>query len=144
MIRSENPDGFKKLLTEYYTECANCETYPNVKSINEKWERYKCNNEGWCSANIDSVWTNVIYGIRRKPKTQIINGHEVVAPRYDKPTNSCDVVYWVFPLEQCGFRSCDFASLCISERDALMINGYYTSKEDASAFIKALRDNKND
>jgi len=135
MIRSENPDGFKKLLTEYYTECANCETYPNVKSINEKWERYKCNNEGWCSANIDSVWTNVIYGIRRKPKTQIINGHEVVAPRYDKP-NSGQPIYLYYPLYKEGVLHTDHTD----NTDF----GWFENKSDAIAYANAHKENKND
>jgi len=88
------------------------------------------------------VRTSEINSFKRAPKTQMINGHKVVAPRYDEPENSGDIAYWLNPTFREGIQSYNWESLNKSEREALMVNGYHTSKENIIAYANAHRENK--
>ena len=81
--------------------------------------------------------------IRRKPKTQMINGHEVVAPRYDIPPKD-EHCFWVCSSYLSGFGSYDSGSLSKSEKEALAINGWFDNEKDATAYANAHRENKNE
>jgi len=81
--------------------------------------------------------------IKRAPKTQMINGNKVVAPRYDMPTLG-DMCFWLKYTNKEGFAQYDAESLMPVEREALAINGWFDSKPDIIAYANAHRENNNE
>ena len=80
-------------------------------------------------------------GFTRALKTQMINGHEVIAPRYDMPQRD-DMCFWLKYTNKEGFAQYDAQSLMPVEREALSINGWFDKKENVIAYANALRENK--
>lgn len=77
----------------------------------------------------------------RAPKTQMINGHKVVAPRYDIPTFG-DMCFWLRCANKEGFAQHNAESLMLVEREALAINGWFDNKSDIIEYAKAHRESK--
>ena len=96
--------------------------------------------------NIDE-WLNGIFvpvnfgRFTRAPKTQMINGHEVIAPMHDMPKSE-DYCYWLDFSADSGVCSYDAGSLSESEKQSLSINGWFDNKENAIAYAKAHRESK--
>ena len=80
--------------------------------------------------------------VKRKPKTQIINGHEVVAPRYDMPEHREDIIVMNFFSEN-GIEVIDFSEKTMR---AVTSWGWFSADntKDAIAYANAHKDNKND
>lgn len=76
--------------------------------------------------------------ISRAPKTQMINGHKVVAPRYDMPESPC-YMFYLDASESDGLKRCWSDS---NESQYLFDNGWYSTKPDAIAYANAHRESK--
>lgn len=79
--------------------------------------------------------------VTRKPKTQMINGHEVVAPRYYEPKVG-DTVYTHNPWHRDGVNETEVANY--HKISNIAKGGWFDNKEDALAYANAHRENKND
>lgn len=76
----------------------------------------------------------------RKPKTQMINGHEVVAPRYDEPEHRMDIIVMNCFSEN-GIEIINFSAKTMK---AVTIWGWFSTdnEDDAIAYANAHRENK--
>lgn len=79
----------------------------------------------------------------RKPKTQMINGHEVVAPRYDLPERDAQC-FWINSIASAtsGYAKCSALSLAEHEKLSLSENGWFDNEKDVIAYANAHRENK--
>ena len=78
--------------------------------------------------------------IKRAPKTQMINGHKVVAPRYDD-----DFTLEVFALdfiEESGVFQRTRGSLTLANKSGLKLNGWFGNEKHAIAYANAHRESK--
>ena len=135
MIKSENLEGFQKLLIEYYTECAMCGDHPNVSDVNNGWELSTESNK-WLQSKLhmNEVWSP-IYGIRRKKKTVNINGFDVVPPIVDRLPEIGQKYYFsnlmtIYRVGVYKFNNND------SDKLALRM-GWHENKEEAQEYWKA-------
>lgn len=80
----------------------------------------------------------------RKPKTQMINGHEVWAPRYDVPTNTSEPMFILAPLEIHGFDDVFWCDLDSIKREGVLRNGWFDNSDNVENYANAHRENKND
>lgn len=80
--------------------------------------------------------------VTRKPRTQMINEHEVVAPRYDEPTNKEEPMFILYALELCGFTDVFWYGLDTTKREAILKNGWFDNSDDAENYEKARRENE--
>ena len=78
----------------------------------------------------------------RKPKTQMINGYEVVAPRYDEPTNKDEPMFILYALDLCGFTAVFWHGLDAIKREAILKNGWFDNSDDAENYANAHREGK--
>ena len=74
----------------------------------------------------------------RAPKTQLINGHEVVAPRYDEPDKGVDIFYLDFGQDD-GIYKDAYNQMLNTKIQAF---GWFDNKPDAIAYANAHRENK--
>ncbi len=84
--------------------------------------------------------TNNLLQLKRKPKTQMINGHEVVAPRYDLPAQKTEMFYLDFA-EKDGVINETYNELL---HPYIHLFGWFDNIDDAIAYTNAHRENKND
>lgn len=80
-------------------------------------------------------------GFKRVPKKHNINGHEVIAPRYDMPKVG-DQCYWINLCYTQRFATYDAESLNEKERIVLTNNGWFDNEKDIVAYTKALLGSK--
>ena len=137
----------KKLHREYFNEWVDAD---NKAAVNNSWIAVIGENERTFSESLHLRGYNencslIISSesiIKRKPKTQMINGHEVVAPRYDDDPMFEGKYFWYDPTQNRSF-SCKEAELITDcERGNLARNGWFEYVDDVEAYAKAHRESK--
>lgn len=95
------------------------------------------NDSQYPSAFVDLHCSNY-ESVKRKPKTQMINGHEVVAPIYDSAKNG-EIIYVFYPFKENGIKSVVYSPNMIFTCKKF---GFFYDKERAIAYANAHRENK--
>ena len=76
----------------------------------------------------------------RAPKMHNINGHEVVAPRFESAKNG-ELIYVYFPFSDDGIKAVRYKPNMIFTCSK---SGFFYDKSEALAYVKALRGDNND
>ena len=79
--------------------------------------------------------------IKRAPKTQMINGHEVVAPRYDMPSGGGECHYMNF-MQIDGVQSVAVERMGPTSKGLASKFGWFDSHRGAIAYANAHRESK--
>lgn len=135
----------KEIYKEYFNDWINAADEEEQIAVNKNYiwggRTIADNNEmGSCDEScFFGLVTENLLQLKRKPKTQMINGHEVVAPKYGTPTEALEFVFVFDPANGCtkSYRS------RIEWRTNFRF-GYFENEKDAIAYANALRENKND
>ena len=151
-MSNENESGkeiYKEYVNKYFFECKNCsergelhERYLFVESDGLKMTFNELNRESAEVGRSDFVilLNSDFNNITRAPKTQWINGHEVVAPRYDDDFTEA---FWVLNGYNEKGVGCLISSSYNREKlKGIAINGWFDNEDDAIAYANAHRESK--
>ena len=135
--------NIKETNLEYFTEWNNAETSEDKIRVNSSWVAVEYND------TLDDMSNAALYNlapdevIKRKRKTIVINGVEVVAPRYDNPRFD-EGCYWINPFYSIGFYCKKASELNITTLNNLTQNGWFDSEDDIREFLAAIKGNTNE
>lgn len=137
----------QKMYLQYFTEWNEAETPEDKAIVNQGWFIGK---GGYCFSKV-LVDCNLGAGdlfpiesdeeIARKQKTQIINGHEVIAPRYDEPS---DRFFMFSAISENGIAYIKHNSIDDRLRMVIKKYGWFDNESDAIAYAKAHEGIKNE
>ena len=144
---------YKEYLEKFWIECKNSEERRQLNNMyHYKWSGSEIisgdellNRRNLKSCDFIELYGENVSFIRRKPKTQMINGHEVVAPRYDLPERDAQC-FWINSIASTtsGYAKCSALSLAEHEKLSLSENGWFDNEKDVIAYVNAHRENKNE
>ena len=136
----------KDFYAEYCINHIKCESREARLLINEQYIfssqqtiKEALKGLGFQDWELISLSTNIeIETFKRAPKTQMINGHKVVAPRYDEPDKGVDIFYLDFGQDD-GIYKDAYNQMLNTKIQAF---GWFDNKPDAIAYANAHRENK--
>lgn len=137
----------KELYKEYVSDWVNADSWDKREKINDLYLidfrtlSYELECRGNDRCDMYSIASLNCAGFTRVPKKHNINGHEVIAPRFDMPKSGRQC-YWVDFMIPRTFQTCAASSLTNNERIILVNNGWFDNKKDIVAYTKALLGSK--
>ena len=127
----------KAIYKEYVNKWIDCQSHEQRHRLNECYcfegKRVDQFNEGteFTMLVVDGLYSE----FTRAPKMQIINGAEVVAPRYDEPDNDEVNMFYYAPLSALGYCDIEFGDLVKPQNLTLL--GWFDNAADALAYAQA-------
>ena len=144
-MSNENESG-KEIYKEYLCKWVDAENLNEMVKINESYVFDGRNMvehlaaDKFCNYSM-AVINDVDDSFKRAPKTQMINGRKVVAPRYDMPKTG-EQCYWLNLGYTQGFQTYDAESMSYKEKRVLKLNGWFDNENNIVAHVNAHRESK--